>query len=124
VKVKPQLSFTQSVTGVSRATVAKANTIAPLAITAGRNQKLERTRSHVLNTCTLMMTLPHSFACPGPKKARLATCYALRVPIEKMRSVQTALIVICKRTTIWRSRGEALAGNLAAASFGVAKGKT
>jgi hypothetical protein len=65
VKFKPHLSVNQSVTSVSRATVAKANTIAPQAMTAGKNQKLERTRFHVLKTCTLMMTPFHSFAGPA-----------------------------------------------------------
>jgi hypothetical protein len=84
VKVKPQLSFTQSVTGVSRATVAKANTIAPLAMAAGRNQKLERTRSHVLKTCTLMTTLPHSFACPTEPNVQHTVLHYVLVAAPKL----------------------------------------
>jgi hypothetical protein len=70
VNVKPQLRVNQSVTGVSRATLAKANTIAPLAMAAGRNQKLERMRSRVLKTRTLMAMLHHSFACPAELNER------------------------------------------------------
>src|SRR5665811_1717306 len=64
VNVQPQLSVNQSVAGLSNATVAKANTIAPPAMTAGRNQKPERTRSHVLKTRTLMMMPSDSFTRP------------------------------------------------------------
>jgi hypothetical protein len=84
VKFKPQLSVNQSVTSVSRATVAKADTIAPPAMTAGRNQKLERTRFHVLKTCTLMMTPFHSFAGPArPNNAAFQRARVLCAPLEK-----------------------------------------
>jgi hypothetical protein len=37
------------------------------AMSAGMNQKLERTRSQSLKTCPLTMMAPHSFAChPRP----------------------------------------------------------
>jgi hypothetical protein len=65
VKVQPQLSVNQSVAGLSKATVVKAKTIAPPAMTAGRNQKLERTRSHVLKIRTLMTTPSLSLASPA-----------------------------------------------------------
>jgi hypothetical protein len=65
VKIQPQFSVNQSVACLSNETVAKANTIAPPAMTAGRNQKLVRTLVHVLKNSTLITTLSLSIVYPA-----------------------------------------------------------
>jgi hypothetical protein len=93
VKVQSQLSVNHSVVSSSRATVAKANTIAPLAMTAGRNQKLERTRFHVLNRCALMTTLPHAFACPARPNDLLTGGNGVRYALQTFKNNFYRLVI-------------------------------
>ena len=81
VNVQPKLSANHSATGLSTATLTRAKATAAPAMTDGRNQKPERTRSQYLKNCPLTTMAPHSLACSSTAERTARNLRGLRLQV-------------------------------------------